>query len=208
MNSGSKQTKEAVVEEFRIRSIHEAAMNVIARKGISQATMQAIADEAGIAKGTIYLYFQDRTALLESLADTTFSRLIAQVEPIWERSDPVASRLKDLVETQLQFFDENREFFRVFQTFASDPNMRCRREQNPHWSAYLGRLEAMLAEGMRKRELRKQNAERLAAFLADAFRFVLFRRITEGDDAPPVSDDVQMVVSTMLHGILTERKSR
>ena len=48
----SSKSKDEVVSEFRIQSIQEAAMRVIARKGMSAATMADIASEAGIAKGT------------------------------------------------------------------------------------------------------------------------------------------------------------
>ena len=60
-----KQTKQAVVEEFRVQEILEATLRVITRSGISGATMQQIADDAGIAKGTIYLYFKNRDELIE-----------------------------------------------------------------------------------------------------------------------------------------------
>lgn len=203
-----RKTKGQVVEEFRIRSIHEAAVRVIARKGLAQTTMQDIADEAEIAKGTIYLYFQDRTRLLESLADATFDRLTEEVCPIFDQPASVADRILAVVRTQLVFFESNQEFFRVFQSFVGDPEMRCRREQNPGWIGYLNRLEQLLAEGMRKREIRKQDPRRLAAFVADAFRALVLRRMLEGDTAPPVDEDVQLVGSTILHGVLTERKPR
>ena len=53
-------SKDALVEEFRQRTILEAAMRAIARRGSSAVTMQQIASEAGIAKGTIYLYYSNR----------------------------------------------------------------------------------------------------------------------------------------------------
>ena len=203
-----RKTKGQVIEEFRIHSIHEAAVRVIARKGLVHTTMLDIAYEAGIAKGTIYLYFQDRTRLLESLADATFDRLTDEVEPLWDQPTSVADRLLAVVRTQLLFFEENQEFFRVFQSFVGDIDMRCRREKNPSWICYLDRLEKLLAEGMKKKELRRQDPQRLAAFITDAFRALVFRRMLDGDASPPVDDDVQLVVSTFLHGLLLERKQR
>jgi len=54
------KTKADVVEEFRKESICDAAMRVVARKGMKNVTVQDIADEAGVAKGTVYIYFQSR----------------------------------------------------------------------------------------------------------------------------------------------------
>ncbi|MGZ6971061.1 MAG: helix-turn-helix domain-containing protein, partial [Thermoanaerobaculia bacterium] len=53
-------TKKQVVEEFRCRAICEAAMRVVGRKGLAGATVEDIAREAGVAKGTVYLYFRSR----------------------------------------------------------------------------------------------------------------------------------------------------
>lgn len=203
-----KKTKEQVVEEFRIQTIHEAAMRVIARKGIAQATMQEIADEAGIAKGTIYLYFQDRTRLFESVADTTVERLLSELEPIWEENVSVGERLAKIVRSQFLFFEENGELFRAFQSLhENDPDARCRREQHPLWERYLDRLESLLVEGMKRRELRRRDPRRLAMFLADSSRSLLFRRVVDREN-PAVEDDVELVVSTILHGITNERKSK
>ena len=49
-------------------------MRVIARKGMAAATMQEIADEAGVAKGTIYLYFRDRDELVEKTFETAMQQ--------------------------------------------------------------------------------------------------------------------------------------
>lgn len=45
-------TKKHVVEEFRCRAICDAAMRVVGRKGLVRATVEDIAREAGVAKGT------------------------------------------------------------------------------------------------------------------------------------------------------------
>jgi len=51
-------------------------MRVIARKGMAAATVQEIADEAGVAKGTIYLYFRDRDELVERTFEGAISELM------------------------------------------------------------------------------------------------------------------------------------
>jgi AcrR family transcriptional regulator len=77
----SRKTKEEVLEEFRIASIQEAAMAVIGRKGIDDTTIQDIADEAGIAKGTVYVYFRDREELLAKTGDRLFENLLNELIP-------------------------------------------------------------------------------------------------------------------------------
>src|SRR5215468_10261708 len=54
------KTKKDVVTEFRTSGILEAARKVFAQKGFSAATVDDIAASAGVAKGTIYLYYESK----------------------------------------------------------------------------------------------------------------------------------------------------
>ena len=54
------RTKKDVVTEFRTVGILEAARKVFAMKGFNDATVDDIADAAGVAKGTIYLYYRSK----------------------------------------------------------------------------------------------------------------------------------------------------
>src|SRR5690349_3724427 len=112
-SSMSRKTKGEVVEEFRCASIQDAAMAVIARKGIDETTIQDIADEAGIAKGTVYLYFRDRDELLAKTANRAFEKLVAELEPTFNAPGSFADRLLAVVQRQLKFFDDNRMLFRA-----------------------------------------------------------------------------------------------
>src|SRR6185436_16534837 len=108
------KSKEEVVQEFRIQSIQEATMRVIARKGMSAATMQEIADEAKVAKGTIYLYFRDRDELVEKTFETAISQLGDRIDAALEEDLPFEEKLREAIRVRLEFFRENREFFRLY----------------------------------------------------------------------------------------------
>jgi len=58
------RTKEEVLKDFRTGEIVQAARRVIAELGFVDASMERIAHEAGVAKGTIYLYFRNKEELL------------------------------------------------------------------------------------------------------------------------------------------------
>src|SRR5215470_17785572 len=59
-------TKEAVLKEFRVREMMEAARRVIGRYGFEGTTIDRVAEEARVAKGTIYLYFSNKEDLLHA----------------------------------------------------------------------------------------------------------------------------------------------
>ena len=66
--------------------ILESALSVFARKGFYNAKVSEIAQAAGVADGTIYLYFKSKDNLLISLFEDRMSwliqRLAAELEPI------------------------------------------------------------------------------------------------------------------------------
>ncbi len=62
------------VKEERTQEIIEAAMKVFAEEGFHRATMDEIADEAGVSKGTLYLYFKGKDKIISSLLEWFFDR--------------------------------------------------------------------------------------------------------------------------------------
>src|ERR1044071_7159370 len=111
--AGSK-SKEEVVQEFRVQSIQEATMRVIARKGIAAATMQEIADEAGVAKGTIYLYFKDRDELVETTFENTINDLHNRIDAVMKSGASFEENLRATLHELFEFFRQNGEFFRLY----------------------------------------------------------------------------------------------
>src|SRR5690349_25092463 len=54
-------------KQSRPTEILDAALKVFAHKGFAAARMEDIAKEAGVTKGTIYLYFENKEAVFKSL---------------------------------------------------------------------------------------------------------------------------------------------
>lgn len=83
-------------KELRRNEVIDAAISVFARDGFSQATMDDVAREAGIAKGTVYLYFKSKEELFRGAIE---SRLIPAVEraqaSVGELSGSAAEALQD-----------------------------------------------------------------------------------------------------------------
>src|SRR3954451_204884 len=100
------KSKEEIVHEFRVQSIQDAAMRVIARKGMAAATMQEIAGEAGVAKGTIYLYFRDRDELVEKTFESAMAHLMVQIDTAMEQAVPFETKIRAIIAAQLAFFRE------------------------------------------------------------------------------------------------------
>ena len=199
-----RKSKEEVLEEFRIQSILDATMRVVARKGLVEATMQEIADEAEIAKGTIYLYFADRDDLLNQTVEHAFGELTRRMDEAFETPNNLTDRLTLIMRTHFGFFEENHDFFRVYMAMSDRCSDTRKRHQHPLYRAYLQRLASIFDEGLKgQKSARFIDTNRLATFVAEGTRALIFQRIEE-KQSPPLDEDVKLIVSTILHGI-TER---
>jgi len=203
------KSKEDVVQEFRVQSIQEAAIRVISRKGMASATMQEIAKEAGVAKGTIYLYFRDREELVEKTFETAIGELHKRLDAALDSDGPFADRLRAVITAKLAFFNENREFFRLYHTLrmpegSATQQRRQKRTCQPQYRARVDRLAGHLKLAMDAGEVRPLDPKRLALFLIETSTAIVLERLSE-DAPPPESEDVELIVSTLLSGIATPK---
>jgi AcrR family transcriptional regulator len=195
----SRKTKGEVVEEFRCASIQDAAMAVITRKGIDETTIQNVADEAGIAKGTVYLYFRDRDELLAKTANRAFEKLVAELEPTFNAPGPFAERLLTVVQRQLRFFDDNRMLFRP--TLAlSYREAGLHKPKLGSYAQYAARLEKMFLDARKNGEMRDLDPLAVSAVYRDCLRGVIVRRI-EQKPKTTCEEDARFIVSILLRGI-------
>ncbi|MCK4452172.1 MAG: helix-turn-helix transcriptional regulator, partial [Anaerolineae bacterium] len=103
-------------EEFRERRrdiILKVAAAVFAEKGYQRATVKEIAARAGIAPGTIYLYFSSKREILSAVASETEPPMVAALLEMGELGDretlvEMIEKGLDITEAQLPF---NRTLF-------------------------------------------------------------------------------------------------
>jgi AcrR family transcriptional regulator len=197
-------TKDTVVEEFRIRAIREAVLRVVSRKGLAAATMQEIAREAGVAKGTLYLYFESRDQLIQRTAESAFGELLARLEQLFAEPAPLAEKVRSLVSAMLGFFESNREFFRLYLAMCHPQgdyrNSRWARRHHPRYGVYLERFGGFLAAAMADGEARGGEPSRIAHFIAEGLNAIILRRLTEAA-VPPLEEEVDWLVELVLRGI-------
>src|SRR3954471_16229356 len=70
-----RPTKTAVVTDFRRSQILDAARVTVARHGLAHATVDQIAKAAKVAKGTIYLYYRSKDAIVQDALDEGLATL-------------------------------------------------------------------------------------------------------------------------------------
>jgi len=104
----------AVIADKR-EAILRAAIKIFARKGYFTSKVADIAGEAGIADGTVYLYFKSKDEILHSIFDQAMERFIAEGRDELAKIDSPVERLRKIAELHLQRLGADRDLAVVFQ---------------------------------------------------------------------------------------------
>ena len=107
-------SKDDVVSAFRRDQILAAAHGVFASRGFKEATVGDIADAAGIAKGTLYLYFKSKDEIYWAALHRGLDELHALTRTALERAASPRDKLHAFIDTKVRFFDADREFFSIY----------------------------------------------------------------------------------------------
>jgi len=83
--------------------ILDAAEKVFREKGFHLATLDEIASKAGVAKGTIYLYFKDKLDLFLSTVERRFRELIDELEGMKGRFDDPVEAISGMTDVLFKF---------------------------------------------------------------------------------------------------------
>jgi TetR/AcrR family transcriptional regulator, fatty acid metabolism regulator protein len=96
--------------------ILEAAVKVFADQGFYQSTVSMIAREAGVADGTIYLYFKNKDDILVQIFDYKAKQVFEQFRKEVEKADNAIDKLRNLVRIHLKAFQRDRSMALVYQS--------------------------------------------------------------------------------------------
>ena len=149
----------------RRQAILDAAASLLAAHGLAGTSVDAVAQQAGIAKGTVYLYFASRSDLLAALRSRYTQGLADRAGSILEHADPsdpgsVTGAFERLAAELLDYVDANQRLYHVL--FHEAPgHQEQAREPLRHLVA------GLLSQAMDQGALTPTDAGVLAGFLLD-----------------------------------------
>src|SRR5262245_60277084 len=102
--------------EFRINQILAAARQVFANKGYQDATMDEIAEVAGIAKGTLYSYFPSKREIYVAELSNGAADLLQLTRAAIEGPGDLKAKITHFIRTKMEYLDSHLEFFKIYQS--------------------------------------------------------------------------------------------
>lgn len=132
----------------KYKQIVDAAVIVIAENGYHRAQVSKIAKEAGVADGTIYLYFKNKEDILISLFQEKMAIIVQNVEELLNAEISTSEKLLKLIDNHYRVLHEDRHLAIVTQLELRQSNKELRIRINDVLKEYLALLDAILKEGI------------------------------------------------------------
>lgn len=157
MNSHSYFHNYAVVIDLKkdkpkYRQIIDAAVIVIAENGYHQAQVSKIAKQAGVADGTIYLYFKNKEDILISVFSEKMSVFVENLKVIIQESITAQEMLARMIEGHFKVLSEDHHLAVVTQLELRQSNKDLRLKINHILKEYLDLLDDILQRGIQAGE--------------------------------------------------------
>lgn len=187
----------------RREQILEAAVAVFAERGYQRATVKEIAARAGIAPGTIYLYFRNKRELLLALAETLIRRAAEALLTPGDDLD-VRSRLALILRDRLRFVRENQGLLRALATEIWTDRELAAQFFGEVILPAIGAGSLYIQERVARGELRPFQAEVvLPAVVGGILLISILRMMAPDSPAAALSEEevVEELVRLYLHGL-------
>ena len=146
----------------KYKQIIDAAVIAIAENGYHQAQVSKIAKQAGVADGTIYLYFKNKEDILISVFQEKMGLFVDNLQDIIKNGSSSSEKLAQMIENHFKVLSEDRHLATVTQLELRQSNKEIRLKINAILKEYLKLLDEILIEGMLSGEFNQTMDVRLA----------------------------------------------
>jgi AcrR family transcriptional regulator len=193
-----------VPSEDKRQLILDAAVRVFAHKGYHTCRVGDIAEEAGVAHGLLYHYFDSKEELLETIFRTTWTLMLDAIDGVESLGDPARETLRKVAAIVLRSWRDTPDIVRVLvREVTRSPHLQQEIEETEQ--AFTA-LERIILNGQENGEFRPDVNPRFASFIF----YGALEEILTGwvmGQLPDSDEDVKLaertVVGMLCDGLLT-----
>jgi len=197
----SRKEREYLAHREEILS---AAEKVFAAKGFFSTTMSDIARKAEFGTGSLYKYFKSKEDLYFTLIDEKVEEINGPVKAELSQKTPAVERIKKVLSLQFEFFERNRDFFRIYTSERSRFEWTVKdelgKDLHEKMVAYIHLLAGVMRQGIEKRELKPLDPMDLAHALVGIVNSFVFEWIISRESYP-LSLKLETVLEIFLGGV-------
>ena len=179
--------------------ILRAVLEVARHEGFEGMTMSRIAEEAGVAKGTLYLHFQDKRELVQAAVGSVLDPLVAEVLERTEEKIDLPEPFLGIARTVLGYFERERSFFQMYSRQRYLAQTYAERLEDTHYQVIHRAISALVRRCVADRELHCVDPDIAALYWVEGISGMISRRLL-GRASVPVEVEAERFVRLFLYG--------
>jgi len=210
MPASLKATKKEIVTAFRTREILAAARSLLEQRGPEAMTMEEIAAAAGVAKGTLYLYFQSKDDLILALITQVGENILQDLEVSLEAPGTPPEKLIRMVSVLLEYLNRERLLFPMYARELSrgegESREGFRRPYQELEEKFVTLVTRLFAEGIAAGQFIPANPRLLTFLIRGLVRATGYYQKAEGQ-ADAAKEALPVILTLISSGLIREKQS-
>jgi len=201
--------KEKIKELYKRRrgEILDAAGVVFSKSGFAKTTIDQVAVEAGLGKGTIYQYFKSKKELFLAVGRNGMDKLKdTMIEEIEQEKDPV-DRIEKAIRTHLLFFQKNTDLANIFMYEQSEFKKEIQKKYFENYYGYVNRMQETFKEAMKLTLIKDMNVDDSIVILISMLNGLVYMWQVEGMKYS-LESKIPAILEIFLTGILKDEKRK
>ncbi len=178
----------------RRQQILNHARDVFAKRGYHAAKIDEIVSAAGVARGTFYLYFQDKRGIFEEILDRVLARIASTIETVVP-TDPdrsVADQVRENIRRIVGILLEDRATTKIFLSDAVGVDPLLDQKLQSFYDELATMLQGSLRDGQALGIVVEGDARLYSYLTLGALKELLYQVVLRGWDQP-----VDLIVDAM-----------
>ncbi len=197
--SGLVERRKDLVAAMMKDGIYEAAVQVLMEYGCDGLTMDRVAEAAGVAKGSLYNYFQGKHDLVQFIHAKIVEPAKSFIVQMHESPMPAAEKLGAIMRMWLEHFSQNRG---VCELLFKDARMQEMLDE-PKKAGQLEAIEdlkVIFEQGIASGDFRELDAARTAELFLGAAIITLEHQALH-DEVRPIEESVSLLLDVFVKGL-------
>lgn len=187
-------------QDLKRESIQQAVIRLMCDEGLKSVTMERVAQEVGIAKGTVYLHYRDKQELLDAVKDAALTPMVEEMNQILGSDLAPDRKLRQYSLRYLAYFEERRDLFRVLLYEREVTRVWGSRYQSDRYRRLAEGASRVIRDGMKKEIFREVDAHAAAALFVESNMAMMNQRMLS-THPNPVEEDAELVSSIFIRGL-------
>lgn len=184
--------------EVRQKELFEAALKVFSKQGYHAAQISDIIKEAGVARGTFYLYFKSKREIFSFLLDHIFKEVRNVVETLpREAADQIPIKIKGNLQRITHLLIQKPEYARVLLGESVSLDAESNQQLKRFYQLLLGFIQSAIRQGQEMEFVRPANIELLSVAILGTIKEIFYQRFL-GDISFNPQNAVEELYQTIL----------